>query len=354
MGASAGAAMAIPEPAAAQDLPEIKWRLVSSFPKSLDTIFGGANVFAQAIAEVTNGRFNIEVFGPGEIVPALQVLDAVSNGTVELGHTATFYFVGKDPTFALAAGLPFGPNQRQHQAWLYHGGGYAKVNEFLHKYNVHGIPAIATGCQMGGWFRKEINSVEDLKGLKMRIAGLAGKIWQKLGAVPQQLPGGDVYPALERGVIDAAEWIGPYDDEKLGFYKVAPYYYYPGWWECSGNGVVMVNLEKWNALPDAYRKALHYVGGFAMMSMVAQYDALNPAALKRLVADGARLRAFPPEVMQAFARATDEVCAEISLENAEFKAFYNNLRAFRDDSYLWWQVAEHSYDYFAIKSLRKD
>ncbi len=225
------AAVAVAAPAVAQSSPEIKWRLTSSFPKSLDTIYGAAEVFARQVSDLTDGKFQIQVFAAGEIVPALQALDAVQNGTVECCHTVSYYYVGKDPTFAIASSVPFGLNARQQNAWLYQGGGNELFNEFYKAFNVIGFPCGNTGTQMGGWFRKEIKTAADLSGLKMRIGGIAGQVLAKLGAVPQQIAGGDIYPALEKGTIDAAEWVGPYDDEKLGFNKVAPFYYYPGWWK---------------------------------------------------------------------------------------------------------------------------
>ena len=236
-------------PAIAQSMPEIKWRMPTSWPKSLDTLYGGAEMMAKVVAEATDNKFQIQPFAGGEIVPGLQVLDAVQNGTVEIGHTASYYYFGKDPTFAFGSSVPFGPNMRINQAWYMLGGGKEVLNEFYKNYNCISLLAGNTGCQMGGWFRKEINTVDDIKGLKMRIGGFAGRVMQKLGVVPQQIAGGDIYPALEKGPIDAAEWVGPYDDEKLGFYKVAPHYYYPGWWEGGPMLLSFVNLEKWNALP---------------------------------------------------------------------------------------------------------
>ena len=208
------AAAAIAAPALAQGLPEVKWRLTSSFPKSLDTIYGGAEVIAKTVAAATNNKFQIQVFAAGEIVPGLQALDAVQNGTVQCCHTAPYYFFGKDPTFAFACAIPFGMNARQQNAWVYHGGGKALLAEFFKGYNITAFPAGNTGAQMGGFFRKEIKTVADLKGLKFRIGGFAGTVLAKLGVVPQQLAAGDIYPALEKGTIDAAEWVGPYDDEK--------------------------------------------------------------------------------------------------------------------------------------------
>src|SRR6476469_7351251 len=226
--AGAAAAAAVASPAIAQSSPEIKWRMTSSFPKSLDTIYGGGAEFAKYVAEMTDNKFQIKVFVAGEIVPGLQALDATSNGTVEMCHTATYYYVGKDPTFAIYASVPFGLNARMQNSWWSQGGGMELGNEFFKKFSVIGLAAGNTGTQMGGWFRKEIKTVADLSGLKFRIGGIAGQVLQKVGVVPQQLAGGDIYPALEKGTIDAAEWVGPYDDEKLGFATVAKYYYYPG------------------------------------------------------------------------------------------------------------------------------
>jgi len=344
----AGAAVA--SPAIAQSMPELKWRLTSSFPKSLDTIYGAAEVFSKAVAEATDNRFQIQVFAAGEIVPGLQVADAVSNGTVEMGHTASYYYVGKDPTYALATAVPFGLNSRMQTAWLQVGGGGDLLNEFYKKSNIIAFLAGHTGCQMGGWYRKEIKEAKDLSGLKMRIGGFAGQVLTKLGTVPQQIAGGDIYPALEKGTIDAAEWVGPYDDEKLGFNKVAKYYYYPGWWEGGPGLHNFVNLDKWNALPPAYKSIIKTASSLANETMQARYDALNPAALRRLLAGGAELRAFSTNVMEACLKAANEVYAETSAKNADFKKIYDSMVAFRNEQYFWWQVAEYGYDSFMIRS----
>src|SRR5450830_2053675 len=290
------AAAAVASPAIAQSMPEISWRMATSWPKSLDTLYGGAEQVAKRVSAATGGKFTIKVFAAGEIVGGLQVLDAVQNGTVECGHTATYYYFGKDPTFALSCAVPFGPNSRQQNAWMYHGGGLELMREFYKGYNVMQIPAGNTGCQMGGWFRKEIKTVADLKGIKFRVSGYAGLALGKLGVVPQQLAGGDVYPALEKGTIDGAEWVGPYDDEKLGFYKVAKYYYYPGWWEGGTALHFYINTDKWAALPKAYQSLLTTAAGYTNMDVQAKYDARNPLALKRLVAAGTQLRPFSTEI----------------------------------------------------------
>jgi TRAP-type mannitol/chloroaromatic compound transport system substrate-binding protein len=348
-GAGLGAAT-VAMPAVAQSAPELKWRMTSSFPKSLDTIYGAGEVFAKAVAEATDNKFQIQVFAAGEIVPGLQAADAVTNGTVEMCHTASYYYVGKDPTFAFGTAIPFGLNQRMMDAWMFVAGGQDLMNEFYKKYNIHAIPAGNTGAQMGGWFRKEIKEVSDLSGLKFRIGGFAGRVLTKLGVVPQQLAGGDIYPALEKGTLDAAEWVGPYDDEKLGFHKVAQYYYYPGWWEGGPMLHNFINLGKWNELPKAYRSIINSASHVANTWMHAKYDAGNPAALKRLVAGGAQLRPFSQPVLEACYKAANEVYAETSAANADFKKVYDSLLPFRNDQYLWWQVAEYTYDTFLIRA----
>src|ERR1700761_8244809 len=282
-GLGAGA-VALAKPAIAQSMPQLKWRLTSSFPKSLDTIYGAGEIFAKAVAEASDNKFQIQVFAAGEIVPGLAAADAVQNGTVEMCHTASYYYFGKDPTFAFATAVPFGLNSRMQTAWLMFGGGNELMNDFYKKFNIYSIPAGNTGAQMGGWFRKEIKELADLNGLKMRIGGFAGHVISKLGVVPQQIAGGDIYPALEKGTLDACEWVGPYDDEKLGFQKVAQYYYYPGWWEGGPMIHNFINLPKWNELPKNYQSIIHSASHVANTMMMAKYDAANPAALKRLIA----------------------------------------------------------------------
>ncbi len=351
--AAGAAATAVASPAIAQSSPEVKWRLTSSFPKSLDTIYGGAEYMAKQVAEMTDNKFQIQVFAAGEVVPGLQALDATSNGTVEMCHTVSYYYVGKDPTFAVFASVPFGLNARMQNSWLVEGGGNQIADEFFKKFSVKGIPCGNTGTQMGGWFRKEIKTPADLQGLKFRIGGIAGQVLAKLGVVPQQLAGGDIYPALEKGTIDAAEWVGPYDDEKLGFNKVAKYYYYPGFWEGGPTVHAFANLDKYNALPKNYQAVLMNACANANAWMGARYDMQNPSALKRLVAGGTQLRPFSNEVLEACLKATNELWGEISAKNPDFKKAIDSMQAYRSDEYLWWQVAEYTFDSFMIRSRTK-
>jgi TRAP-type mannitol/chloroaromatic compound transport system substrate-binding protein len=349
--AAAGAALATAaRPAVAQGGPEITWRCTSSFPRTLDTIYGAAEVFARTLAELTDGRFKVEVFPAGAIAPALEALDAVAGGTAELCHTCSYYFFGKDPTFAFGTGLPFGLNSRLQNAWLTAGGGNELLDSFYARYGVRAIVAGNTGVQMGGWFRRDIRDLADLRGLRMRIGGLAGQVVAKLGVEPQQIAGGEIYAALEAGRIDAAEWVGPHDDEKLGFWKVAKNYYYPGWWE-SGTAVhLFFNKAKWDSLPEVYRAACRAAAAEANSVMQARYDVQNPAALKRLVTNGVELKAFPTEVMQAAFEAATGLYDGLAATNAEFRRIYEPWKAFRADGYLWWLVNEIAMDAFMVRA----
>jgi TRAP-type mannitol/chloroaromatic compound transport system substrate-binding protein len=345
-GGGLAAAAGIASPAIAQAQPDIRWRMASSYPKSLDTLFGAGEQVARRVAEATDNRFQIQLFAAGEIVGGLQVLDAVQNGTVESGYTLSSYYIGKDPTFMFDSSVPWGMNTRHHNAWMYYGGGLQLVREFMKDYGVMSFPAGQTGAQMGGWFRKEINSVEDLKGLKFRIAGMGGQIMARLGVVPQVLAGGDIYPALERGTLDAVEFSGPYDDEKLGFVKVAKFYYYPGFWEGSAQPSVYVNLATWNALPSHYKAILEAACAEANAHCVAKYDAQNADAIGRLVGAGAQLRAFPRDVMEAAYKQAFALYAEIAATNPKFKKVYESWSAFRDKERTWFRIAELPFDVF--------
>src|SRR6202163_716587 len=330
-GAGLAASTAVAAPAIAQSMPELKWRCTTSWPKSLDVPFSASETISKYVAEATDNKFQIQAFAGGEIVPALQALDAVTNATVEMCHTAAYYFIGKDPTFALYCSVPFGLNSRQQNAWFQDHGGQDMLNEF----------------------RKEINTVGDLNGLKMRIGGWAGKTLSKLGTIPQQIAGGDIYPALEKGTIDATEWVGPYDDEKLGFYKIAKYYYYPGWWEGGTANHLLINLAKWNELPNNYKAIVQAAAGYANVEEQARYDARNPQALKRLVANGVQLRPFSQAIMEACLKAANEVNAEESAKNPNYKKVLESIDTFRNDENLWWQVAEYSFETFMIRNRPK-
>jgi len=343
--ASAAAATTLAAPALAQSQPKVSWRLASSFPKGLDTVYGGGETLAKYVSEATDGNFVIDVFAAGELVPPFEVVDPVSEGSIDMAHTVGYYFAGKDVAWAALSAIPFSLNARGMNAWYYYGGGLDITNEFFGTYNLVGFPCGNTAAQMGGWFRKEINSVADLQGLKMRV-GFAGAILTKLGVIPQSVPGGEIYNALEKGTIDAAEFVGPYDDEKLGLQKVAPYYYYPGWWEGGPTVHALINKDKFASLPPAYQSILKTACQATSADMLAKYDYVNPPALKKLVAAGALLRPFSPEIMEASFKASNEAYAEFETASPAFKTIWESIKAFRKDHYLWNQVAELNYDAF--------
>ena len=324
----------------------VRWRLASSFPKSLDTIFGAADVFARHVKAMSGGKFEVSVHAAGEIMPAFGVVDGVQQGSIELCHTAPYYFFGKDETFALGCAIPFGLNSRQMTAWMFEGNGLKLMREFYAKYNIVNFPGGNTGSQMGGWYRKEIKSLADIKGMKMRIGGFGGKVLERIGGVPQNIPGGDIYPALEKGTIDSAEWVGPYDDLKLGFNKVAPYYYYPGWWEGGPELDFFINNKAFDALPAEYKAIVEAASAAAHVDMQAKYDARNPAALKQLVGAGTKLRAFPKDVMNAAFKASMEFYEELNTKNESWKKVYADYSKFRAEQNLWFRFTEAGFDGF--------
>jgi len=342
----AGVLAAGAAPAIVHAQANIRWRLASSFPKSLDTIFGAAETFAKKVGEMTGGKFQISAHAGGELMPPFGVVDGVQNGNVEMAHTAPYYFFGKDETFALACAIPFGLNSRQMTAWMYEGNGLTLMREFYAKYNIVSFPMGNTGAQMGGWYRKEIKSIADVKGLKMRIGGFAGKVLERLGGVPQNIPGGEIYQALEKGTIDATEWVGPYDDQKLGFNKVAPNYYYPGWWEGGPQLDLYINTKAYNGLSAEYKTVVECAAAFAHTEMQAKYDAKNPAALRQLVAGGTKLFRFPKDVLDAAFKESMALYSELSAKNANWKKVYEDYARFRTDQNLWFRFAEAGFDDF--------
>jgi TRAP-type mannitol/chloroaromatic compound transport system substrate-binding protein len=349
----AGAA-AVTGAARAQAAPgTVRWRMPSSFPKSLDTVWGNAEMIAERVRKLTDGKFDIRASAAGEIVPPLQVLDAVQNGTTECGHTAGFYYLGKEPSLVFDTGVPFGLTPRQHNAWLYHGGGLQIMRDVYAKFGVMQIPCGNTGAQMGGWFRKEIKSVADMKGLRIRTPGFLGMVYSKLGAVPQQIAGGDIFPALEKGTLDAVEWVGPYDDEKLGFGKVAKYYYGPGVMELGASLCFIVNQKAYDALPPQFKDALQSACAEAGTDMLAKYDANNIIALKKLIGGGVKLSTWPDSVMKAMAKATGEVIADLSAKDATFAKVYGQWRAFRNDQQLWSAVNDGAAERFLASNREK-
>ncbi|WP_395142067.1 TRAP transporter substrate-binding protein [Schlegelella aquatica] len=331
-------------PAVVHAQANIRWRLASSFPKSLDTIFGAAEVFAKKVGEMSGGKFQISVHAGGELMPPFGVVDGVQNGTVELAHTAPYYFFGKDETFAIGCAIPFGLNSRQMTAWMYEGNGRKLMREFYGQYNIVNFPMGNTGAQMGGWYRKEIKTLADMKGLKFRIGGFAGKVVERLGSVPQNIPGGEIYQALEKGTIDAAEWVGPYDDQKLGFNKVAPFYHYPGWWEGGPQLDLYVNSKAYEGLSAEYKAIIEAAAAYAHTDMQAKYDARNPGALKQLVAAKTKVVALPKAVMDAAFKESMALYSEISSKNPNWKKVYTDYANFRREQNLWFRFTEGQFD----------
>ena len=360
--AAAGLAGSLASGAArAEDVtPEVSWTMTSSFPRTLDLMYGGAESFARFVSDLTGGRFQITVSPPGEVVPGLQAIDAVQSGLIDSCQTSLDYAYAKDPTFALPTAVPFGLNARGQAAFAYGGTGEAVLASLLSTYKLVAFPAGNTGAQMGGFFRRPLQAVADLAGLRIRIGGLGGEVLRRLGALPQAIPRSEMAAALGQGRLDAATWVSPYDDEKLGaddagaaLQKVAPYYYYPGWWRGASAIHVVCSQPKYDALPKPFQAALRAAAQMAEAQMLARYDTRNPAALKRLVVSGAQLRAFPQDIMEAAYKATNDVFRDLADGNPTFKAMLEALLAFRSDAYLWWQVGEYTFDNFMIRERAK-
>lgn len=342
----AGVLLSSAAPAVVRAQPALRWRLASSFPKVLDVIYGAGEVFASKVGELSGGRFQISVHAAGELMPAFGVLDGVQNGTVEMSHTAPYYYFGKDETFALACAIPFGLNSRQTTAWMYQGNGLTLLREFYREYQIYNLPGGNTGTQMGGWFRKPIKSTLDLKGLKFRVGGFPGKVLERLGCVPQSIPAGDIYTALEKGTIDAAEWVGPHEDLRLGLFRVAPFYHYPGWWDGGPQLEFHIHTKAWDALPPEYQAIVTAAANWAHVDMQARSDARNPPALKQLVGQGAKLVRFPRETLSAALKESLDLYSEISARNPRWRKVYEDYALFRREQNLWFRFAETGFDSF--------
>ncbi|MGK7931869.1 MAG: TRAP transporter substrate-binding protein [Microcystaceae cyanobacterium] len=331
-------------------LPTLKWNMATSWPESLDTIYGGAKIVCDRVKQLTGGKFTIEPYPAGALVPALGILDAVQQGTVECGHTASYYYIGKNPALGFGTAMPFGLTAQQQNAWFYHGGGLETMHKLYSDFNVINFPAGNTGVQMGGWFKQEIQGLSDLKGLKMRIPGTGGEVMSRLGVNVQVLPGGDTFFALNTGAIDAAEWVGPYDDEKLGFNKIAQYYYYPGWWEPGATLEVQINKTQWERLPESYQAALQTAAMEANLNMLAQYDALNQDVLQRLIEGGTQLTPYPTDVLEAAKKVSFELLEENASKDGTFKEVYESWKQFRQQIYQWHSINELSFASFSFEN----
>lgn len=323
--------------------PNVRWRLASSYPRTVDAIFDTATRTAESMAAMTDGRFQMRVYEANELVPAFEVMDAVQQGTVQVGHSPSYYYTGKAPVLAFDTCVPFGLTSRQQHAWLYDAGGLELISEIFSDFNIIPLPAGNTGAQMGGWFRREINTPADLNGLKMRIPGLGAEVMDRLGVTVQNLAAQEIYPALERGAIDATEWVGPYDDEKLGFQNAARFYYYPGWWEPGPSTTFQVNRDAWDSLPSTYQEAFRVAVRSAAHGVETTYDSRNPAALRRLVDGGVQLRAFSPEIMEVSRVASQEILEERASADATYRRVYDHWSAFRTEAFEWFSRAEWAY-----------
>lgn len=351
--ATGAAAAVLSAPAIAQEKPSIRWRMAATFPKSLDTCYGSTAEMCKRISELTDGKFNITLHPPGELVPSMEVMKAVSNGSLECAQAVSTFYFGLNPAFMFDTGLAFGMTPRQHMAWMLYGGGQELIRDLYGKYDCHPIPIGNFGVQMGGWFRKEIKSLADLKGLKMRIGGFGGMVMNRMGVTTQQLAGGEIYQAMEKGTIDAAEFVGPYDDEKLGLNKVAKYYYSPGWWEGSAQMTGLFNTKAWASIPRSYQIAVEVAAHEAYTSMLARYDAKNPTAIRSLIAKGTQLRWFPKDVMDAAYKNASELFDELSAKNDDFKKIYVHWKKFREEQNSWYRVADYYLDSYTINALSK-
>ena len=327
---------------------QVRWRLASSFSRSLDTIYGAAEVLAERLQALTDGNFELLPYPGGELVPPLEVLGSVQNRTVEMGHSASYYFIGKNPALAFDCTVPFGLTARQYNAWLYYGGGMELLRDLFADFNILNLPGGNTGAQMGGWFKTGVESLDDMRGLKMRIPGLGGQVMSEMGVNTQVLPSGEIYPSLERGAIDAAEWVGPYDDEKLGFHEVSQYYYFPGWWEPGPALTFYVNRDAYDELPTQYQDALKTAASEANVRMLAEYDHKNPAALDRLLDHDITLRRFPDEVMRRAQEITTQRLEDNASGNPQYRTIYEAYKDAREDAYRWFGTAEMGYADFAF------
>jgi len=332
----------------AQSTKKVRWRLASSFPRSLDTLFGSSNVLAEQVKLMTNGNFQIKVHPAGELVPPFEVLDSVQQGSIQIAQSASYYFIGKNPALAFDSTVPFGMTSRQQSAWLHTGGGLELIHELFSDFNIINFPAGNTGAQMGGWFKKEVHSMQDMQGLRMRIPGMGGKAMARMGVAVQNIPGGEIYTSLERGAIDATEWVGPYDDEQLGLHEVAPFYYYPGWWEPGPSLSFFVNKDEWNRLPSDYKAVFKAACRVAEANMQARYDTQNPQALARILAKGIQLRPFAKDILDAAFTASQELLEEYSSKDKSFNKVFSAWKKAKEQSFTWFGTTEATYAGYAF------
>jgi len=331
------------------DGPRVSWRLATSFTPTVDLLHGAGERIARRVSELTGGNFTMRVYAAGEIVPGLQVMDAVMQGTLHCGVSPGYYYIGKHAALAFDTAIPFGLTTRQQYAWMMHGGGLELLNDIYADFGIISFPCNSTGGQMGGWFRQPVNSLAEIRGLRFRIPGIGGEIMSRLGVTVQNLAQPEIYPALERGAIDATEWVGPYDDEKLGFHQVAKNYYYPGWWEPGVTMGLLIGLDAYNDLPPAYQEILQAVCGETFADRLSAYDNANPLALRRLINDhGVVMHEFSADIMDAAWRESNAYLEEQSAADATFRQVYESYRTFRDTQWSYARGNELAYQISAF------
>ncbi len=330
-------------PAKTADQEVREWKLVTAWPKNYPGLGTGANRFAERVTAMSGGRLTIKVHGAGELVPAMGVFDAVRDGSAEMGHSASYYWKGKHPATPFFTAVPFGLTAQELNSWVNFGGGQALWDELYGEFGIKPLPCGNSGTQMAGWFRKEINSLEDIKGLKIRAPGLAGEVMQRIGATPVQMPGGEVFTSMQTGALDAADWVGPYNDLTFGLHKVAKYYYYPGWQEPGAMLELMINKAKWDALPEDLQAIVKSAAEAENQHIYDEFTARNAEALKQLVDEhGVELRRLPDEVLQALEKTSQEAVEDLVAGNEQARRIYESYRGFRDSVMPYIAVAEQS------------
>jgi len=317
----------------------LKWKMVTTWPRDFPGLGTGASHVAELIGKLSNGRLTVEVYGGNELVPPFEVFDAVQRGTAEMGHGASYYWKGKIPAALFLAGVPFGLTGNEMNGWFYYGGGLELYREAYAPFGVIPIPTGNSGTQMGGWFNKEINSTADLDGLKMRIPGIGAEVIKRLGATPVNIPGAELYTALQSGTIDATEWVGPMNDLAFGLFRAAKYYYYPGWHEPGSALESLVNVEAWAALPEDLQEIVAAACKATSLDMYAEFEARNGIALESLIKEhDVQLRAFPDEVLAEFKRVSFEVLEELAAEDEMAGKIWASLKVYQGTVRQWTEI----------------
>ena len=332
------------EPSNTVSLPTVRWRMATSWPISLDTIYGGAETISERVNALSGGNFQIKPYAAGEIVPGLEVLDAVQAGSVECGHTASYYYKGKNPSLAFGTSVPFGLTAQEINGWLQYGGGQQLWDEIYKPFGLKAFPAGNTGVQMGGWFNQEINKLEDFSGLVIRMPGLGGEVLRRLDATVQTIPGGEIFQALKTGAIDATEWVGPYNDLAFGFHQAAKYYYWPGWHEPGTAMEAMINRNAWDQLPSDLQKIIQCACSTVNDHMLAEFTTRNSTALETLVKQhGVQLRKFSDEILNSIGLTAKEVIHEVANKDPNTNKVYNSFIEFRKNSLNYTRISEEAY-----------